>query len=154
MIRQFRSEDAPACCSLIRACLESDLSLSLTLRRKMVTAETPQSMNERARLFYVAVYEEQNRIAGIAGLDLNEIRLLCVLPDCQRAGIGRALLEHLKSMAPSPLFTDIFVYSSIQAAGFYKVCGFSEKGAFTFDFCGEPLPTIFMSRQWAVGHRC
>jgi N-acetylglutamate synthase-like GNAT family acetyltransferase len=145
MIRQFRPQDAPACCRLIHACLESDLSLSPTLRRKMSSAETPENMNERARLFYVTVYEEENRILGIAGLDLNEVRLLCVFPERQRAGIGRALLDHIKTMAPGFLFADIFVYSSIQAAGFYKACGFSEKGTFTFYFGGEALPTIFMT---------
>jgi N-acetylglutamate synthase-like GNAT family acetyltransferase len=111
----------------------------------MSSAETPQNMNECARLFYVAVYEEENRILGIAGLDLNEVRLLCVLPERQRAGIGRALLDHIKTMAPGLLFADIFVYSSIQAAGFYKACGFSEKGAFAFNLGGETLPTIFMT---------
>jgi N-acetylglutamate synthase-like GNAT family acetyltransferase len=145
MIRQFRPQDAPACCALIHACLESDPSLSPALRRKIIGAETPQSMNERARLFYVAVWEEQNRIAGIAGLDLNEIKLLCVLPERQRTGIGRALLDHIKTMAPSFLFSDIFVYSSLQAVGFYKAYGFSEKGAYAFDFCGETLPTVFMT---------
>ena len=145
MIRQFQPGDAEACCRLIHACLDNDHSVSSALREKILHAETPGSMNERARLFYVAVYELNNRVLGVAGLDLNEIRLLYVSPEHQRRGIGRALLEHLKPMAPAILFADIFVYSSIRAVGFYKACGFIEKGPFTFDIGGEPLPTVFMA---------
>jgi hypothetical protein len=145
MIRQFQPQDALSCCRLIHACLKSDSSLTPTLRQKIFCMETPQSMLERARLFYVAVYELESRILGVAGLDINEIRLLCVLPERQRGGIGRALLDHIKSMAPGILFADIFVYSSIQAVGFYKSCGFAERGPFAFEIDGEALPTVFMA---------
>jgi ribosomal protein S18 acetylase RimI-like enzyme len=145
MIRQFQPEDATSCCRLIHACLEGDSSLSSTLRQKILFMETPQGMIERARLFYIAIYEEENRIVGFAGLDMNEIRLLCVLPDHQRRGIARALLDHIKSMIPGALFADIFVYSSIQAVGFYKACGFAERGPFSIDIEGEILSTIFMT---------
>ena len=90
--------------------------------------ETPESMNERSGLFYLSVYDRDNQILGIAGLDMNEIRLLCVSPAHQQQGIGRELLDHLKAMVPSVLFADIFVYASTQATGFYKSCGFLEKG--------------------------
>ncbi len=107
--------------------------------------ETPHAMEERARLFYVAAYESENRVLGVAGLDMNEIRLLYVSPDQQRRGIGRALLDHLRPMVPGILFPDIFVYAATQAVGFYKACGFTEKGPFCFDIDGEPLTTIFMT---------
>jgi ribosomal protein S18 acetylase RimI-like enzyme len=145
MIRQFQPDDAQSCCRLIHACLDNDPSFSPALRKKIRSSETPQTVQERSRLFYVAVYESENRILGLAGLDMNEIRLLCVLPEWQRRGIGRALLEHFKAMVPSTLFSDIFVYSSIQAVAFYKACGFMERGPFCFDLGGEPLSTIFMT---------
>jgi N-acetylglutamate synthase-like GNAT family acetyltransferase len=145
MIRQFRPQDATHCCQLIHACLESDASLTPALREKIRCQETPQSVDERARLFYVAIFEEEKRITGVAGLDMNEIRLLCVMPDRQRAGIGRALINHIKAMAPGVLFSDIFVYASLQSVGFYKACGFTEKGSCGFDLGGETLPTVFMT---------
>ncbi len=145
MIRQFKPEDAPACCGLIHACLESDVSFSPALRVAIRDSETPQSIGERARLYYVAVCELETRIFGVAGLDMNEIRLLYVSPERQRQGIGRALIEHFKTMVPGALFPDIFVYSSLEAAGFYRACGFVEKGPFVFDVGGEPLRTIFMA---------
>ncbi len=102
-------------------------------------------MAERARLFYVAVYESQEQVLGVAGLDMNEVRLLCVSPAHQRRGIGRALVEHIKVMAPGFLIGDIFVYSSEGAVDFYKTCGFIEKGPFIFTVGGKPLSTIFMT---------
>jgi GNAT superfamily N-acetyltransferase len=148
MIRQFQSRDARPCCRLIHVCLESDASLAPALRQKIRCMETPQSMIERARLYYIAIFEDENRVVGVAGLDMNEIRLLCVLPDRQRAGIGRALIDHIKAMVPGTLFSDIFVYSSLQAVGFYKACGFAEKGPCGIDIGGETLPTVFMSLTW------
>ncbi len=145
MIRQFQPADAPSCCALIRECLASDSSIPPVLRKKFLASETPESIQERAKLFYVAVYETQSRILGVAGLDLNEIRLLCVSPQARRRGIGYALIEHFRPMVPAILFPDIFVYSSIEGRDFYKACGFVEKGPANFDFAGEQLQTIFMS---------
>ena len=145
MIRQFQPQDAASCCRLIHACLESDTSISDSLREKIHNRETAHCMCERAKLFYLSVYESQNQILGIAGLDMNEIRLLHVSPEHQRQGIGRALLEHLKGMTPAALFPDVFVYSSIQSVGFYKACGFVEMGPFCFDVGGETLPVVFMA---------
>ena len=145
MIRLFRPEDASACCSIIRACLEADASYPAALRAKISAGETAESMKQRAGLFYIAVYEEENRILGFAGLDMNEIRLLYVAPDSQHRGIGRSLLEHIKTMVPGAVFPEIFVYSTIGAAGFYGACGFIDKGPFVFDLGGESLPTVFMT---------
>ena len=145
MIRPFQPEDASACCRIIHACLEADASYPSALRAKIRAGETAQSMRERAELFYIAVYEEENRILGFAGLDMNEIRLLYVAPDSQRRGIGRSLFEHIKAMVPGAVFPEIFVYSTIGASGFYGACGFKDKGPFVFDLGGESLPTVFMT---------
>jgi N-acetylglutamate synthase-like GNAT family acetyltransferase len=144
MIRQFRFEDARACSALIHACLAKDPSLSPGLREKLLISETPQAMEERSRLFYVVVDESEEGILGIAGLDMNEIRLLCVAPEQRRKGIGRALLAHIQKMVPGILFPDIFVYSSMEGRSFYRACGFVEKGPVDFAIDGEQLRTVFM----------
>jgi N-acetylglutamate synthase-like GNAT family acetyltransferase len=145
MIRQFQLEDAPQCAVLLRSCLQADSSLPPALRNRMLARESPQSIIERAKLFYLAVYESGGKILGMAGLDINEIRLLCVSPEHQHGGIGRALVEHVIGMVPGSLFSDAFVYSAIQSAGFYRACGFADKGPFSLDVEGEALQTIFMS---------
>jgi GNAT superfamily N-acetyltransferase len=145
MIRPFQPEDASACCRIIHACLEADASYPSGLRAKIRAGETAQSMRERAALFYIAVYEEENRILGFAGLDMNEVRLLYVAPNSQHRGIGRSLFEHIKAMVPVAVFLEIFVYSTIGASGFYRACGFKDKGPFVFDLGSESLPTVFMT---------
>jgi len=145
MIRQFKPQDALACCILMLRCLERDRSYPPSLKQKILSMETSGAMVERARSFYIAVYERNDQILGLAGLDLNEIRLLYVLPEHQRQGIGRSLLAHLKAMVPPTLFSDIFVFSTKEAASFYKTCGFIDRGPFTFNFGEEALPTVFMS---------
>ena len=145
MIRPFQPGDASPCCDLIDACLDEDPSYSPALLRKIRNIETPENMMERARLFYVAVYESGGRILGVTGLDLNEIRLMHVSPEHRRQGIGRRLLEHIIGMVPPDLFADIFVYSSLRASDFYRACGFVDRGPFAFNLDGEVLQTVFMA---------
>ena len=144
MIRKFIPTDAANCCSLIHACIELDATIPGILRGEMVQSETPHTMLERSRLFYVAVYESDGIVLGLAGLDMNEIRILCVSPTHQRSGIGRALLDHLISMVPKFLFPDVFVYAFTEAVPFYKTAGFIEKGPVVYKFAGGKLRTVFM----------
>lgn len=146
MIRQFRAEDARACCDLIHACIEQDPQLTTTLRERIRRAESPETMIERANLFYVAVYESAGSVVGVGGLELNEVRLLCVSPEHQGQGIGRTLLEHLESMVPPAPFADIFVYSTFAAADFYRLHGFTARGESVVDLGGEQLTTVFMTK--------
>jgi GNAT superfamily N-acetyltransferase len=146
MIRQFRPEDSKPCCHLIQTCLGSEPSISPSLLKTLQEIESPQTMLERARLFYLAVYELESEIVGLAGLDLNEIRLMYVDPCHWRIGIGKALLNHLAAMTPASFFAEIFVYSSLAAVDFYKAQGFNEKDPMLFNIGGETIRTIFMTR--------
>ncbi len=146
MIRQFRTEDAPGCVRVIQACVERDPQISAALRQKLLRSESPEKMLRRASLFYVAVFDSDEGAWGVAGLDLNEIRLLYVVPEHQGEGIGGALLSHLESMIPPAVFTDIFVYSTFAAVDFYRARGYTSGGEFTFDIDGESLTAVFMTK--------
>jgi hypothetical protein len=52
-------------------------------------------------------------------------------------------------MIPSALFTDVFVYSTFSAVDFYRAHGFKPGGEFAFDFGGELLMTVFMTKAAA-----
>ena len=149
MIRQFRSEDAPACLALIQDAILSDPSLSARTRDALLEGETLETVSERARLFYVAVYESEGEIAGLAGLDMNEVRLLFVAPGRQGQGIGTALLAHLEEMVPPALFREIFVYSAPAAAGFYRRAGYADRGRQPFEVQEQVLETVFMVKTLA-----
>jgi N-acetylglutamate synthase-like GNAT family acetyltransferase len=146
MIRQFRTADAEACCELICNCIRHDAEIPADLREALLKAESPRSMEERARLFYIAVWEIGGEVAGVGGLDMNEIRLLYVSPAHQRRGIGRAILEHLEALVPPALFKDVFVYAVVSASSFYEARGFLPRGQHGLDIGGQLLPTVFMSK--------
>ena len=146
-IRQFRTSDAEACSGIIRKCIKTDASTAPALRENLIRLESPESMWERSRLFYVVVYLSGGRPAGVAGIDWNEIRLLFVDPPLQRNGIGGALLHHLESTVPSGLFSDIFVYAMPGAAEFYHSHGYRAKGEHVFRVAGQNLATVFMAKR-------
>jgi GNAT superfamily N-acetyltransferase len=147
MIRQFRAEDAEACCELVRACIRYDLELPETERLALLQAESPQNMRERGNLFYLAVYELESTVVGLGGLDMNEVRMLFVSPAYQRRGIGKEILEFLEGMVPPALFREVFVYSALSAASFYRARGYSEQGEHYFDWYGQRLTTVFMTKK-------
>lgn len=146
MIRQFRAEDAEACSAVIRACIEFDMEMPAQLRAELLAAESPESMRERGRLFYIAVCEHEGSVAGLGGLDMNEIRLLYVSPAYQRRGFGRAILEHLEAMVPPALFREAFVYAAASAAGFYRARGYAHRGEHLFEVGAQRFPTLFMTK--------
>jgi hypothetical protein len=146
MIRQFRPEDAQACCNIIQSCVRMDPSLGGNLRATLLRTETPERMLERSRLFHIVVFETGSDIQGFGGLELNEIRILYVAPEYHRNRVGSKILLYLESLVPSAVFSDIFVYAAPGATGFYQTHGYQAKGDFFFDVEGEILPTVFMAR--------
>jgi GNAT superfamily N-acetyltransferase len=147
MIRQMQPEDALECSELIRACMEQDSSIPPLLRTELLGREEPEAMLERARLFYVAVCLAGGHLVGVGGIDLNEIRVLCVAPEHQKRGIGRRILQHLETMVPPAFFQEIFVYASPGASGFYQVSGYEARGEHVFTINGHDLKTLFMVKR-------
>jgi GNAT superfamily N-acetyltransferase len=146
IIRQFRPDDAEPSSRLVRACLALDPSFPASEKECLIRAESAEAMRERAGLFYLAVAVAGNDLAGVAGVDMNEIRILYVHPGRQRQGIGSALLAHLEGMVPAALFADIFVYASPGAAGFYSVRGYESRGEHVFQVGSLAVPTVFMRK--------
>ncbi len=146
-IRQFQHSDAEACSGILRGCLNMDRSIAPALRQELLRLESSEMMQERASLFYMAVYLVGSRTAGVAGIDWNEIRLLFVDPEHQRKGIGGSLLRHLETMVPSGMFSDIFVYAVPGAAAFYRAHGYEAKGEHAFQVGGHSFTTLFMAKR-------
>jgi GNAT superfamily N-acetyltransferase len=146
IIRQFMPEDAEAASTIVCSCLRLDPMVPASARDELILMESPASMIERSRLFYMAVSVHAGCVAGVAGVDMNEIRLLFVDPGCQRLGIGSRLLQHLEALVPPALFGDVFVYSALGAVGFYREHGYRPEGEHSFVIAGHTVPTIFMKK--------
>jgi len=147
-IRQFQAEDAEACSRIIRACVSLDATIPLHAKEELLRNETADAMRRRAGLFLMAVCVADDRIAGVGGVDLNEIRMLYVDPACWHRGIGTALLSYLESFVPGVIFGDIFVSSSPGAADFYRSHGYQPGGEHVFAISDLlHIPTIFMTKR-------
>ncbi len=146
-IRQFQPDDAAASAGVLQACIRLDLTIPQAAREELVQIESPAAMIEHSRLYYLAVCALDEKIVGVAGLDMNEIRLLFVDPGHQRLGIGTRLLRHLEGFVPPALFCDVFVYAAPGAVGFYRLHGYEPKGAHGFKIAGETVPTVFMTKR-------
>jgi N-acetylglutamate synthase-like GNAT family acetyltransferase len=93
--------------------------------------QTPIEQIHDGRLF---VAELEGRIVGFAALEWTtdnnaELDALFVEPTMQRHGIGRALIQHCKSVAKDRGMTAILVIGNLHAEGFYKATGFRSLGA-------------------------
>jgi GNAT superfamily N-acetyltransferase len=145
--RQFRQEDARACCEIVRLNLDADASISPELRRTLLLRESPQLMIDRASCFHVAVFEGGFGVEAVGAVEFNEIRFLAVAPPSQRKGVGRQLLQHLESMVPPTIFRNVFAYAAPAAVGFYLACGYQAGGGHILESYGERVPTVFVFKQ-------
>jgi GNAT superfamily N-acetyltransferase len=147
LIRQFQPQDAVACSRIVRACLELDAQFPPAAKQEILRAEIPELMCERARCFYAAVLVAGDEVTALGGVELNEIRLLCVSPSRWRQGMGRSLLTHLESWVPPALFSDIFVYAAPGAVKFYRAHGYQPEGEQVFVAGSGSVPTVFMTKR-------
>ena len=82
------------------------------------------------------VYDNAERVVGFISLMGNEVGAIFVLPDIQRQGIGRALMD-LACERHDALELDVFVANPIGRA-FYERYGFVQIGEHVHEGSGQP----------------
>ena len=95
------------------------------------------------RLFVVR--NEAGRIAAFMGLSDDMVEMLFVLPEEQRKGYGRALLEeafHTHGIRKIDVNED-----NTQAYRFYLRMGYEVTGRDATDSCGLPFPILHLERR-------
>ena len=80
---------------------------------------------------------------GFIGLSDNHVEMLFVDPKQHGQGIGRALLDHVRT-SRATLSVDVNEQNP-QAAGFYLHYGFVQTGRSPLDGEGRPFPLLHMS---------
>ena len=75
---------------------------------------------------YFVVAERNGDVAGFGGVDVDsgEIVALYVDPDHARSGVGSALLSHLETYALDRGYTELSLWSSLNAVDFYERVGY------------------------------
>jgi GNAT superfamily N-acetyltransferase len=118
MIRRATPDDAPAISDVfVRA---RDEMTYLPRIPEHVQPYLGGRFLERAELW---VFEEQGRILGFAGVSGGELTHLYTDPPAQKRGVGRTLLDHVKTLQPDGL--ELWVFQKNEGARrFYERHGF------------------------------
>ncbi|WP_158890687.1 MULTISPECIES: acetyltransferase [unclassified Pseudomonas] len=80
---------------------------------------------------------------GFIGLNENHVEMLFIEPDLRGKGIGRALLDHARSLR-SQMSVDVNEQNP-EAVGFYLHYGFVQTGRSPLDGEGRPFPLLHLS---------
>lgn len=125
-IRELKSSDARRASYLIRKTIRECLPgyYSEEVIEALSRTNTPKSLLKRAESRQYFVAEENNVLAGIMGLQGNEVKTSFVNPRFQGRGVGSKLLEKVESLAKQRGIKELRVLSSIGAEDFYKRMGF------------------------------
>ncbi|WP_299574317.1 GNAT family N-acetyltransferase [uncultured Shewanella sp.] len=72
------------------------------------------------------VTEIANKVVGVGMIDLNTgmVDAMFVRPESFGQGLGRKMLEHLETLAKQASCKKLMLDSSLNAADFYRNCGF------------------------------
>jgi GNAT superfamily N-acetyltransferase len=126
-IRRAGVEDAAAIGRLIRQTLQETNAKDYapTIVARVMANFMPDRMAAliASRVVFVATHQEQ--IVATASLDGATIRSVFVLPEFQRRGVGRTLMEHVESVARAAGLVRLAAPSSIGAEGFYSRLGYA-----------------------------
>ena len=74
--------------------------------------------------FYVAVIDDRVVGTGMIDLESGKLDAIFVHPSFMREGIGRQMLLFLERLARDASLTRLFLDSTLNAAAFYRTCGF------------------------------
>lgn len=80
---------------------------------------------------------------GFIGLNQSHVEMLFIDPDLRGQGMGRALLDHVRSSHPT-MSVDVNEQNP-QAVGFYLHYGFVQTGRSPLDGEGRPFPLLHMN---------
>jgi len=86
-----------------------------------VTDEWVQFVVQRV---YLATVGDEVVGTGAVDLESGQLDALFIRPDMMRRGIGRQMVDHLESLALAAGLTRLTLNSTLNAAPFYRRCGF------------------------------
>ncbi len=105
-----------------------------------------------AEHFHVAVVDGQIVGTGMIDLATGKIDAVFVLPGYMGRGVGRALMEHLESLALGAGLGSIHLESTLNAAAFYRSLGFEGEGQSIYESSlGVRLACVPMVKRLRAG---
>jgi len=106
-----------------------------------------QAWSQRLASHAVFVCENQQQIAGFAGVEANgHLDLLYVHPTAQRRGVARALCAQIVEWCTARKLDCVFTEASVTAKPFFEGCGFRVVEAQQVQVRGVTMPNFRMWR--------
>ena len=99
----------------------------------------------QSRYFIVAMLD--NQVVGTGSLEGDEIKAVFVDPDCQRRGIGRAIMEELERYGKSKGLQEIELNSTITAFEFYKKLQYRLVKELVGEYQGDTVIAYLMKKR-------
>jgi GNAT superfamily N-acetyltransferase len=98
--------------------------------------------------FYLGWLNGRAVVTGMLDLDNNEVGALFVLPECTGRGYGKAMLDHLETVAREMAVKTVVLDATLNAASFYRACGYAgDEQAVYYSPSGLTLACIPMTKQ-------
>ncbi|WP_419793551.1 GNAT family N-acetyltransferase [Pseudomonas palleroniana] len=103
------------------------------------------------KLFYLGWVNGQPVATGMLDLANNEVGALFVLPAFTGRGYGKAMLDHLESVARALAIEEVVLDATLNAASFYRACGYvGEEQAVYHSPSGLTLACVPMVKRLAA----
>ena len=126
-IRKASREDAQAAWDIRNAAINSQCVGHYSSEELAIWTAgeiTGQFMKEVENNFYVATIDDLVVGTGMVNLESGKVDAIFVHPSHMGIGVGKKLISHLESLARSGGLTQLHLESTLNAAPFYRSCGF------------------------------
>ena len=124
-IRNFRKGDEVTCAEICRLAIEEEKSVSRQQMDWLIEHENEEKFLDRLKYCdALLVYEEKEKVVGVAGLAHGELKGLYVHPKNQRKGIGSILLKEIESRARKHGWVSLRFDANPRSVPFYEKHGY------------------------------
>lgn len=126
-LRKATAADAPAAWEIRNAAILQACAgfYDADLLRRWTAGEKPDSFGAFVeRLFYVAEVNQEVVGTGAVNLENGQVDGIFVRPDWMGQGIGKRMIAFLVDRARAAGLTELRLESTLNAAPFYRRCGF------------------------------
>lgn len=126
LIREFEPKDAEAVSFVIRQTMKTSNSedYSPDILQPLIDYFSPEKILQLNGERFCLVAKINNKIVGTAAIEDAELLTFFVLPEYQKKGIGRKLLEKIENFAEHSGIKMIRVDSSVTGQSFYEKSGY------------------------------
>lgn len=126
-IKRATPEDAHIAFDIRREAIRSQCIGAYTVEQMMLWTRGKAEDGYSALMdkpFHLGWVNGEPVATGMLDLDNNEVGALFVLPEFTGRGYGKAMLDHLESVARELAIDAVVLDATLNAASFYRACGY------------------------------